>query len=178
MVIPWQLCRTIGPLLSQRFPLASAKAQPRGGFFTILNFFWQLFFLTTFICSGDFHTNVCFVSLNTDIVYSVELHVLFCFSRGGVCRKTDKHTKGAANMSTAILMTSLKSRPLSEWHSHAGNTKTDSSTLKTMYVQQSPWAPILFESFCRPQYCQLAHVALVYTRNPIYPTRGLTSVRQ
>ncbi len=26
------LCRTIGPLLSQRFPLASAKAQPRGGF--------------------------------------------------------------------------------------------------------------------------------------------------
>ncbi len=29
---PWQLCRTIGPLLSQRFPLASAKAQPRGGF--------------------------------------------------------------------------------------------------------------------------------------------------
>ncbi len=32
MVIPWQFCRTIGPLLSQRFPLASAKAQPRGGF--------------------------------------------------------------------------------------------------------------------------------------------------
>ena len=29
MDIPWQLCRTIGPLLSQRFPLASAKAQPR-----------------------------------------------------------------------------------------------------------------------------------------------------
>ncbi len=28
---PWQLCRTIGPLLSQRFPLASAKAQSRGG---------------------------------------------------------------------------------------------------------------------------------------------------
>ncbi len=28
----WQLCRTIGPLLSQRFPLASAKAQPRGDF--------------------------------------------------------------------------------------------------------------------------------------------------
>ncbi len=27
---PWQLCRTIGPLLSQRFPLASAK----GGIFT------------------------------------------------------------------------------------------------------------------------------------------------
>ncbi len=27
---PWQLCRTIGPLLSQSFPLASAKAQPRG----------------------------------------------------------------------------------------------------------------------------------------------------
>ncbi len=27
---PWQ-CRTIGPLLSQRFPLASAKALPRGG---------------------------------------------------------------------------------------------------------------------------------------------------
>ncbi len=27
---PWQLCRIIGPLLSQRFPLASAKAQPRG----------------------------------------------------------------------------------------------------------------------------------------------------
>ncbi len=26
------LCRTIGPLLSQRFLLASAKAQPRGGF--------------------------------------------------------------------------------------------------------------------------------------------------
>ncbi len=32
MVILWQLCRTIGPLLSQRFLLASAKAQPRGGF--------------------------------------------------------------------------------------------------------------------------------------------------
>ena len=32
MVIPWQLCRTIGPLISQRFPLASAKAQPRGDF--------------------------------------------------------------------------------------------------------------------------------------------------
>ncbi len=30
MDIPWQLCRTIGPLLSKRFPLASAKAQPRG----------------------------------------------------------------------------------------------------------------------------------------------------
>ncbi len=29
---PWQLCRTIGPLLSQRFPLASAKALPRGDF--------------------------------------------------------------------------------------------------------------------------------------------------
>ena len=28
------LCRTIGPLLSQRFLLASAKAQPRGGFLT------------------------------------------------------------------------------------------------------------------------------------------------
>ncbi len=36
MDIPWQLCRTIAPLLSQRFPLAplaSAKAQPRGGFY-------------------------------------------------------------------------------------------------------------------------------------------------
>ncbi len=32
MDIPWQLCRTIGPLLSQRFPLASAKAQPMGEF--------------------------------------------------------------------------------------------------------------------------------------------------
>ncbi len=32
MDIRWQLCRTIGPLLSQRFPLASAKAQPSGGF--------------------------------------------------------------------------------------------------------------------------------------------------
>ena len=32
MDIPWQLCRTIGPLLSQRFPLAGAKAQPRGDF--------------------------------------------------------------------------------------------------------------------------------------------------
>ncbi len=35
-VLEWSfhgnLCRTIGPLLSQRFPLASAKAQPRGGF--------------------------------------------------------------------------------------------------------------------------------------------------
>ena len=27
-----KFCRTIGPLHSQRFPLASAKAQPRGGF--------------------------------------------------------------------------------------------------------------------------------------------------
>ncbi len=34
---PWQLCRTIGPLLSQRFPLASAKAQPRGDFQISLN---------------------------------------------------------------------------------------------------------------------------------------------
>ena len=32
MVIPWQLCRTVGPLVRQRLPLASAKAQPRGGF--------------------------------------------------------------------------------------------------------------------------------------------------
>ncbi len=32
MVKPWQLCRTIGPLPSQRFLLASAKAQPRGVF--------------------------------------------------------------------------------------------------------------------------------------------------
>ncbi len=32
VVIPWQLCRTIGPLLSYRLPLASAKAQPRGEF--------------------------------------------------------------------------------------------------------------------------------------------------
>ncbi len=32
MDIPWQLCRTIGPLLIQRFPLASAKAQPREEF--------------------------------------------------------------------------------------------------------------------------------------------------
>ncbi len=32
IVIPWQLCQTIGPLLSQRFLLASAKAQPRGEF--------------------------------------------------------------------------------------------------------------------------------------------------
>ncbi len=32
----WQLCRTIGPLLSQRFLLASAKAQPREGFLCIL----------------------------------------------------------------------------------------------------------------------------------------------
>ncbi len=30
MVNPWQLCRTIGPLLSQRLPLATAKAQPMG----------------------------------------------------------------------------------------------------------------------------------------------------
>ncbi len=35
MVNPWQLCRTIGPLLSQRSPLASAQAQPRGGGFRI-----------------------------------------------------------------------------------------------------------------------------------------------
>ncbi len=37
MDIPWQLCRTIGPLLNQRFPLASAKAQPRGGFYQKIN---------------------------------------------------------------------------------------------------------------------------------------------
>ncbi len=36
MDIPWQLCRTIDPLLSQRFPLASAKAQPRDGFLLFL----------------------------------------------------------------------------------------------------------------------------------------------
>ncbi len=36
VVIPWQLCRTIGPLLSQRFPLACAKAQPRGGFLVLI----------------------------------------------------------------------------------------------------------------------------------------------
>ncbi len=35
---PWQLCRIIGPLLSQRFPLASAKAQPRGGFYSFTSF--------------------------------------------------------------------------------------------------------------------------------------------
>ena len=33
MDIPWHLCRTIGPPLSQRLPLAIAKAQPRGGGF-------------------------------------------------------------------------------------------------------------------------------------------------
>ncbi len=32
MALPWQFCRTIGLLLSQRFPLSSAKAQPKGGF--------------------------------------------------------------------------------------------------------------------------------------------------
>ncbi len=32
MDILWQICRTIGPLLSQRFALASAKAQPMGDF--------------------------------------------------------------------------------------------------------------------------------------------------
>ncbi len=32
VVKPWQLCRTIGPLLSHRFLLAGAKAQPRGAF--------------------------------------------------------------------------------------------------------------------------------------------------
>ena len=31
MVNPCQMCRTIGPLLSQKFLLESAKAQPRGG---------------------------------------------------------------------------------------------------------------------------------------------------
>ena len=30
MDIPWQLCQTICPLLSQRFLLTSAKAQPSG----------------------------------------------------------------------------------------------------------------------------------------------------
>ena len=30
MVISWQFFQTIGPLLSQRLPLESAKAQPRG----------------------------------------------------------------------------------------------------------------------------------------------------
>ncbi len=38
MVQPWQWCRTIGPLLSQRFLLASAKAQPRGGFVSASTF--------------------------------------------------------------------------------------------------------------------------------------------
>ncbi len=33
MDIPWQLCRTIGRLLSQRFLLASAKAQPKWDFY-------------------------------------------------------------------------------------------------------------------------------------------------
>ncbi len=57
---PWQLCRTIGPLLSQRFPLASAKAQPRVGFqsavslepltdFDALTFGWKLLLST--LCS-------------------------------------------------------------------------------------------------------------------------------
>ncbi len=32
MDIPWQLCQTIGPLLSQGSPLASAEAQPREDF--------------------------------------------------------------------------------------------------------------------------------------------------
>ncbi len=35
--VPWQLCRTIGLLLSQRFPVASAKAQPSGGISTPRN---------------------------------------------------------------------------------------------------------------------------------------------
>ncbi len=30
MVIPWQFCRTVGPLFSQRLPFARAKAQPVG----------------------------------------------------------------------------------------------------------------------------------------------------
>ncbi len=42
MDIPWQVCRTIGPLLSQRFPLASAKAQPRGGFLSFLVFYFLI----------------------------------------------------------------------------------------------------------------------------------------
>ncbi len=29
MVIPWQFCQTMCPLLSQRLPFASAKIQPR-----------------------------------------------------------------------------------------------------------------------------------------------------
>ncbi len=33
-----ELCRTIGPLLSQRLPLASAKAQPRGFFVSMIFF--------------------------------------------------------------------------------------------------------------------------------------------
>ncbi len=41
--IPWQLCQTIGPLLSHRFPLASAKAQSRvGGFFLSSQMFVSL----------------------------------------------------------------------------------------------------------------------------------------
>ncbi len=42
MDIPWQLCRTIGPLLSQRFLLASAKAQPRVGILS--NLYYMTYF--------------------------------------------------------------------------------------------------------------------------------------
>ena len=37
------LCRTIGPLLSQRCPLVSAKAQPRGDFYEKDMVLWKIF---------------------------------------------------------------------------------------------------------------------------------------
>ncbi len=56
MVIPWQFCRTIGPLLSQRFLLASAKAQLRGGFFPTRGVTAsKLFFLTKVYNKGVYN---------------------------------------------------------------------------------------------------------------------------
>ncbi len=71
----WQLCRTIGPLLSQRFPLASAKAQPRGGFFQ------SLFGEATLILANPAHDLYsCFMSFyfTSFFIWSLIFTILGC----------------------------------------------------------------------------------------------------
>ena len=56
MGIPWLFCRIIGPLLSQRFLLASAKAQPRGGFKYVLVAKYYVLILHTHKSDSDILT--------------------------------------------------------------------------------------------------------------------------
>ncbi len=51
----WQLCRTIGPLLIQKFPLASAKAQPRGDLFIYMKNRAKIATCTCSVSDGKTH---------------------------------------------------------------------------------------------------------------------------